>query len=82
MDKYKVIVDHVGYSRGYTNGRKHREDGPSVRRFGYKAWFFNGDRHRESGPAIIYSDGSCHYYLQGEEVCESEHKRFLKMRKP
>jgi len=42
------------------------------------AWFKNGDFHREDGPAIERADGSKHWFLNGKQLTEQEHR--LKMR--
>lgn len=51
------------------NGERHSlEDLPAYEGTdGFKAWYKNGKRHRESGPAIIYSNGTEEFWLNGVE---------------
>jgi hypothetical protein len=66
-ENYTGIVEtNDGSRHWYSNGRKHREDGPAIENInGSKAWWVNGKLHRVDGPAIEYADGDEHWYLNG-----------------
>lgn len=40
--------------------------------------YANGVLHSIEGPAIIRKDGKKEYYIEGREVSEEEHKRYVK----
>ena len=66
-------IDEDGTKRWYNKkGQLHREnDLPAVEmENGYKAWYKNGKRHRLKGYAVIYSDGSGKWYINGIEKSE------------
>ena len=67
MKEYTVKVFDNGNKYWYLDGKRHREDGPTIEKSnGYKAWYLNDKRHREDGPAIETSNGHKAWYLNGE----------------
>ena len=75
MIEYTVRVYPDGAKNWYLNGKRHREDGPSVEHpTGYKAWYLNDKLHREDGPAVEYSTGSKFWFLEGKKLTEQQHK--------
>lgn len=73
MIEYTVRVYKDGDKYWYLNGKRHREDGPSIERAnGNKYWYLDDKLHREDGPAIEYADGTKKWYLDGKEVTEQE----------
>jgi hypothetical protein len=56
----------------WANGQLHRLDGPAVeeRANGYRAWYINGQRHRTTGPAREWLDGTCEWWVNGQQVDE------------
>jgi len=66
MIEYTVKVFDAGSKHWFSNGKRHREDGPAVELAdGTKSWYLNGERHREDGPAIEYAGGAKFWYLNG-----------------
>jgi hypothetical protein len=71
---YQVVVNEHGTKFWYSNGNRHREDGPACEYAdGSKYWYLNGELHREDGPAIE-AYGSKRWYLNGEDMTEEEHR--------
>lgn len=62
---YTVTVDK--YTEWYSNGKRHKVDGPAViHEDGHTEWWLNGQHHRTDGPAVIYADGTQLWYLHGQ----------------
>ena len=73
MIEYNVKVYKDGDKYWYLNGKRHREDGPSIERAnGNRYWYLDDKLHREDGPAIEYADGTKKWFLHGKEVTEQE----------
>lgn len=57
----------------------HRKNGPAIEyTWGTQCWYKHGKNHRLDGPAIIVPQGKDtvkHWYIDGEELTEQEHKR-------
>ena len=64
-----AAINNDGYMAWYINGKPHRDnDEPAViHNNGYMSWYRNGIRHRETGAAIMRSDGTKEYWLNGEQ---------------
>ena len=39
-------------------------------------WYLNGKWHREDGPAVIYSDGTQAWYINGKDLTEEVNEWF------
>jgi len=64
-------IDEQGNKRWFNkDGKLHRDDDlPAVEmENGYKAWYQNGERHRNGEPAVIYSDGTYKWYIDGKHL--------------
>lgn len=46
-----------------------------------KRWFKNGVLHREDGPAVVWDNGSCHYWLNGKNLSQKEWAALIKQSK-
>jgi hypothetical protein len=67
--KYQIKI-YFGIQRcWYTNGKRHREDGPAYEDAnGIKEWYINGKRHREDGPAYEDANGIKEWHINGELI--------------
>lgn len=51
----------------YSNGKRHREDGPAVISImGDRLWYYDDKPHRLDGPAYEEADGTKSWFLHGE----------------
>jgi len=62
----------------YVDGKRHREDGPTVIRNGGKEWWLEGKLHRTDGPAVVFSEGDKEWWLEGKIYTEKEHRAEMK----
>lgn len=59
----------------YTNGKRHRIDGPAViYANGDRVWYREGVRHRDDGPAVECADGRKFWFINGNELSFEEHR--------
>lgn len=59
----------------YSNGKRHRDDGPAIEdAYGNKYWFRNDLLHRDDGPAIEYTNGYKVWYRNGIFIKGEESK--------
>jgi hypothetical protein len=73
------IIDKDNDKAWYQNGRRHKEDGPSVEfANGSKWWYLNGKRHRTNGPAIELADGYKEWWLNDEKLTEQQHRALVR----
>jgi len=74
MKTYTVKIDKNGTKRWYFNGKLHRENGPAVEwsNGDREDWYLNGKLHREDGPAVEYADGHKRWFINNEELTESQ----------
>lgn len=65
-----LIKKYPNCKHYFSYGQKHREgDLPAVIfDTGYKEYWKNGNLHRVNGPAIIFSDGTKLFYLEGRRL--------------
>jgi len=66
-----AIEDVWGDRQWYKNGKLHRDGDLPAIEGGTKYWSVNGVLHREDGPAVVRSDGTTQYFLNGVEVTSS-----------
>jgi hypothetical protein len=72
-DSLKCVIYPDGTKEWYTNGQRHRTDGPAIEwANGDKEWWFNGQLHRTNGPAIEYANGTKWWYFKGERISKEE----------
>lgn len=76
-------ISTCGVETWYKDGLIHREDGPARNDYKeeIKQWYKDGEKHREGGPAVIYSDGTKEWWLEGDQYTEEDHKEMLKIKK-
>ena len=80
-----MITDqHYGTTRWYNEkGELHRDDDlPAfIGCNGTKKWYKNNKLHRLKGPAVIWSDGTKGWFIEGKEYTEEEFNKVIKRRK-
>ncbi len=60
------VIDAYGNKHWYTDGVRHREDGPSyVGANGEETWRLYGELHRIDGPAVTYVNKTQSWYVRG-----------------
>lgn len=69
---YRIIPsrNNIVVKEWYKNewGYLHREGGPAIIEFDILHWYKENERHRDDGPAVICTDGTELYYLNGEDA--------------
>lgn len=62
-----------GQQQWWYNGVFHREGGPAVVNAGDLQWWFQGKLHRpvEEGPAIVHSNQTVEFWVNGERVTDN-----------
>lgn len=74
-----ALVTKSGMKKWYFYGELHRDNGPAVEHLnGGLRYYRLGKLHRLDGPAIITGKGKKHYYVNGIEMSEGNHKAFRK----
>lgn len=81
----ECYTDSSGIIRYYTNGYRHREDGPAViyPKSELLMWYKNDLLHREDGPAILDKHGDDARFIKGKKInCSSqeEFERLMKLK--
>lgn len=64
-------VQYNGWVMWYRNGERLKE----VTSCGTTNYWRNEQRHCDNGPAIVYPDGECEWYINGEMVTEEEYEK-------
>ncbi len=78
--KYLPPGEKPHYQVYFIDNIRNRLNGPTLVTTDAIAWHVNGELHRLDGPARIYYSGNIHqqYYLYGNIISESAHKKIVK----